>query len=65
MDVIALIEKAIQNEKEAAAMYREGADLATDPETRTMFEHLIKWERDHERLLEDRLETLRLLREQE
>lgn len=62
MDVIRLIEEAIEHEKTAAATYREGAEAAADPETRTMFEQLSRWEQDHERLLRDRLTALKLLR---
>ncbi|MHB1390291.1 MAG: ferritin family protein [Thermoleophilia bacterium] len=64
MDLIKLIEQAIENEKAAAAMYRQGADQAEDPETRTFFEQLVKWEMDHERILRDRLATLKLMRGQ-
>lgn len=62
MDVISLIEDAIANEQLAADKYRQGASIADDPETRTMFEQLVKWEQDHERMLRDRLATLKLLR---
>lgn len=64
MDLIQLIEQAIENEREAAAMYRQGADQAEDPETRTFFEQLVKWEQEHERILRDRLATLKLIRGQ-
>lgn len=64
MDLIKLIEQAIENEREAAAMYRQGADQAEDPETRTFFEQLVKWEQEHERILRDRLATLKLIRGQ-
>lgn len=62
MDVIKLMEKAIENEREAYRMYLEGADAAEDPETRSIFEQLAKWEREHERILLDRLATLKLIR---
>lgn len=61
MDLINLLEKAIENERQAAAMYRQGAEMAGDPETRTFFEQLVKWETDHERILKDRLATLKLI----
>lgn len=64
MDVIKLIEGAIENEKEAARTYQMGADMADDPETRTFFEQLVKWEQEHERILRDRLATLKLIRGQ-
>lgn len=62
MDVIKLMEKAIENERKAQEMYREGADAAGDPETRSIFEQLAKWEQEHERILLDRLATLKLIR---
>ncbi|MFA5809838.1 MAG: ferritin family protein [Thermoleophilia bacterium] len=62
MDVIKLMEKAIENERKAQEMYREGADAASDPETRSIFEQLAKWEREHEHILLDRLATLKLIR---
>ncbi|MEK7816955.1 MAG: ferritin family protein [Actinomycetota bacterium] len=65
MDVIALIEEAIEHERAAAAKYREGAEAAADAETRTMFEQLSRWEQDHERLLKDRLTALKLLHGEE
>lgn len=64
MDVIKLIEEAIENEKAAAERYRQGAQEAGDPETRSMFEQLVKWEEGHEQLLKDRLATLKLIRGQ-
>ena len=65
MDVIKLIEGAIESEKEAARTYQMGADMADDPETRTFFEQLVKWEQEHERILRDRLATLKLIRGQQ
>lgn len=65
MDLIKLIEEAIENEKEAAHTYQMGADMADDPETRTLFEQLVKWEQEHERILRDRLSTLKLIRGQQ
>lgn len=65
MDLIKLIEDAIENEKRAAAMYRKGAELSDDPETRTFFEQLVKWEKEHERILRDRLAVLKLIRGQQ
>ena len=63
--MIKLIEQAIENEKDAAAMYRQGAEQAEDPETRTFFEQLVKWELDHERILLDKLATLKRIRGQQ
>ncbi len=64
MDAIELIEQAIENERLAAQRYREGAGSADDPETRSMFEQLARWEQDHERVLRERLATLKLIRGQ-
>lgn len=65
VNAIQLIEEAIENEKMAAERYRQGADMADDPETRTLFEQLVRWEEDHERVLRERLTTLKLLRGQQ
>lgn len=65
MDVIKLIEDAIENERKAAETYRRGAEMAEDPETRTFFEQLVKWEQEHERILRDRLATLKLIKGQQ
>ena len=64
MDVIKLMEKAIEDERDARKMYLQGADVAEDPETRSIFEQLAKWEEEHERILLDRLATLKLIRGQ-
>ena len=65
INVIQLIEEAIENEKMAAERYRQGAQAADDPETRTLFEQLVRWEEDHERILRERLTTLKLIRGQQ
>ena len=65
MDVIKLMEQAIENEKHAREMYRQGAEAAEDPETRSIFEQLARWEEDHERILRERLATLKLIRGQQ
>lgn len=62
MDMIQLIEEAIEDEKKAAEKYRLGAEIAEDPETRTFFEQLVSWEQGHERILKDRLAALKLLK---
>lgn len=65
MDVIKLIEDAIAAEQEAVATYKKGAELAEDPETRTFFEQLVGWEEEHERILKERLATLKLIKNEE
>jgi rubrerythrin len=65
VNVIQLIEEAIENERMAAERYRQGAQAADDPETRTLFEQLVRWEEDHERILHERLTTLKLIRGQQ
>jgi len=62
LDVIKLIEDAIEAEREAVRTYKQGAELAEDPETRTFFEQLVGWEQEHERILKERLATLKLIR---
>ncbi len=64
MDLIELIEEAIEDEKRAAEKYRRGAEMAEDPETRSFFEQLVTWEQGHERVLRDRLAALKLIRGQ-
>ncbi len=63
--MIKLIEEAIENEKMAAEKYRRGAESAEDPETRSLFEQLVRWEQDHERILRERLAVLKLIRGQQ
>lgn len=62
MDVIKLIEDAIAAEQEAVETYQRGAELAEDPEMRTFFEQLVGWEQEHERILKERLATLKLIK---
>ncbi len=62
MDLLKLIEEAIEDERNAAAKYRKGAELAEDPETRSFFEQLVGWEQGHERILRDRLAALKIIR---
>ncbi len=64
MDMIQLIEEAIEDERRAAEKYRMGAEIAEDPETRTFFEQLVSWEQGHERILRDRLAALKLLKDE-
>lgn len=65
MDVIKLMEEAIENERHAVDMYRQGAEAAEDPETRSIFEQLARWEEEHEKILRERLATLKLIRGQQ
>ena len=64
MDLIKLMEDAIENERQAQETYRQGAEAAEDPETRSLFEQLVQMETGHERLLRDRLATLKLIKGQ-
>ncbi|HLC20733.1 MAG TPA: ferritin family protein [Candidatus Methylomirabilis sp.] len=61
IDTIKLLEQAIEAERQAQDRYREGVERAADPETRALFQQLLQWEKEHERLLNDRLATFRLL----
>lgn len=63
MDAIKLIESAIVAEQEAQRMYKEGAAVAEDAETRALFEQLANWEVGHETMLRDRLSTLKLMKD--
>jgi len=65
LDVIKLMEEAIEDERRAQEKYRQGVEAAEDPETRTLFEQLVQMEISHERLLRERLATLKLIRGQQ
>ncbi len=58
---IQLIEEAIEAEKAAKDRYDKGAQEAGDPETRALFKQLADWEEGHEKMLTDRLSTLKML----
>lgn len=62
MSLIELIEQAIADEQAAQERYKQGAAEATDAETRSFFEQLIRWEEGHERMLRDRLATLKMMK---
>ncbi|HEX21517.1 MAG TPA: hypothetical protein ENH19_02550 [Actinobacteria bacterium] len=63
MDVIKILEQAVEAEQAAQKMYKQGVDIAEDAETRALFEQLTNWEQGHERLLKDRLATLKLMKD--
>ncbi len=65
MDVIKLMEEAIEDERRAQEKYRQGTEAAEDPETRSLFEQLAHMEVGHERLLRERLAALKLIRGQQ
>jgi len=56
------MEQAIEDERLAQERYRQGAEAAADPETRSLFEQLVQMEKGHEKLLRERLATLKLLK---
>lgn len=62
-EVLRAVEEAIEDEKNAQKRYREAAERAQEPEVRLFFEQLLRDEEEHERLLRDRLKTLRLMKE--
>ncbi len=62
MDVIRLMEEAIEEERRAHEKYKQGAEAAADPETRSLFEQLARMEENHERMLRDRLSALKLIK---
>ena len=62
MDIIKVMEEAIEEERRAHEKYKRGAEEAGDPETRTLFEQLAHMEETHERMLRDRLSALRLIK---
>ncbi|MGE5415622.1 MAG: ferritin family protein [Acidobacteriota bacterium] len=61
MDMIAALEMAIADEKEAVDKYRECAANAEDAETRLMFEQLAREEESHYKRLQERLRALKTL----
>ena len=58
-DEIAALEAAVEVEKRSARLYEEAAAAADDHELRAMMERLARWERGHQRILEDNLHYLR------
>ncbi len=62
MDPIELIEEAIKAEEVARERYKDGTAIAEDPETRSMFEQLAKWEEGHKQMLQERLATLKMMK---
>lgn len=58
-DEIEALEAAIEVEKRSARLYEEVAAAAGDHELRSMMERLARWERGHQRILEDNLHYLR------
>lgn len=60
-ELIAALKKAIEQEREAAARYREMALNADEPETRLLLEQIALEEENHLNLLIKRLQAIRLL----
>ena len=58
-DEIEALEAAIEVEKRSARLYEEVAAAADDHELRSIMERLARWERGHQRILEDNLHYLR------
>lgn len=61
MTVIEAMKMAVQAEINAAARYRELAELAEDNETRLLFEQLALEEDAHYKKLSERLKALKLM----
>lgn len=61
-EFIKTIEAAIEDERKAQEDYKQAAEMAEDPETRTFFEQLVKDEAGHEKVLKRRLAALKLLK---
>jgi rubrerythrin len=62
VDIVRILEEAIESEKEAQTKYRQAAEEAEDAETRTIFKQLTEDEARHERALRERLKAIKLLR---
>lgn len=61
MSIIEAMEMAVKAELEAAARYKEMAEMAEDNETRLLFEQLALEEEAHYRKLSARLKALKLM----
>ena len=53
-DLLAILEEAIADERAAQDKYRRGLERCADPEACAVFEHLLREELAHERVLEAR-----------
>ena len=53
-ELLAILEQAIEEERHSAGRYRRGAELSSDPESKKMFEKLVRDEEMHERVLKER-----------
>lgn len=62
MDIEKALLDAIEAERAAHERYLEGANNAPDADTRSLFQQLAQWEEQHERLLNDRLTAIRLMK---
>jgi len=60
MNLVEVLQKAINNEEEAARNYREMASQADDPETRLMLEQIAREEESHFKRLSERLKAIKL-----
>ncbi len=58
-DEIAGLEAAIEVEKRSVQLYESVAAAADDRELKSLMERLARWERGHQRILEDNLHYLR------
>lgn len=61
MDLIELIETAIEDERRAQQKYAEAAKSASDPEIRAFFAQMVREEQAHESRLKNRLLAVKLL----
>ncbi|GAW28937.1 rubrerythrin [Carboxydocella sp. ULO1] len=61
MDLLTALEEALQEEIEAQKKYREAAAQAADPETRLLFEQLVREEEQHEKRIRERIKAVKLL----
>ncbi|MFV2040587.1 MAG: ferritin family protein [Candidatus Hydrothermarchaeales archaeon] len=61
MDIIEILESAIEGEISSKEKYLKLAKEATDPETRAALEQLARDEGNHAQILRDRLTAIRLM----
>ncbi len=63
MEVIEILEGAIEGERASKEKYLKLASEATDPETRAILEQLARDEEGHEQTLKKRLAAIRLMQD--
>jgi len=63
MDILQMLQKAIQDEQASEALYRRWAEEAQDAESRAVFEAMAQDERRHQEVLREKLLARKLKRQ--